>query len=52
MASVIKAAQAAILGNAPINWLLLGTSFVACSIILALGIYIFKKTERFFADIL
>jgi lipopolysaccharide transport system permease protein len=52
MAGVIKAAQAAILGNAPINWLLLGISFVACSIILALGIYIFKKTERFFADIL
>jgi ABC-type polysaccharide/polyol phosphate export systems, permease component len=52
MASVIKAAQAAILGNAPINWLLLGTSFVACSILLFFGIYIFKKTERFFADII
>jgi lipopolysaccharide transport system permease protein len=52
MTGVIKAGQAAILGNAPINWLLLGVSFATCSITLIIGIYIFKKTERFFADIL
>ena len=52
MAGVIKAAQAAILGNAPINWLLLSISFAACLVILFIGIYVFKKTERFFADIL
>jgi lipopolysaccharide transport system permease protein len=52
MTGVIKAAQAAILGNAPINWLLVASSFASCSIILIVGIYIFKKTERFFADII
>jgi lipopolysaccharide transport system permease protein len=52
MTGVIKAAQAAILGNAPINWLLVGISFTGCLVILAAGIYIFKKTERFFADII
>jgi lipopolysaccharide transport system permease protein len=52
MTGVIKAAQAAILGNAPINWLLVLISFVTCSVLLLAGIYIFKKTERFFADII
>jgi lipopolysaccharide transport system permease protein len=52
MTGVIKAAQAAILGNAPINWLLLLISFTICLVILGSGVYIFKKTERFFADIL
>ena len=52
MTGVIKAAQAAILGNAPINWLLVLISFVTCSAILVVGVYIFKKTERFFADII
>ncbi len=52
MTGVIKAAQAAILGNAPINWLLVAISFTSCTVILIAGIYIFKKTERFFADII
>jgi lipopolysaccharide transport system permease protein len=52
MTGVIKAAQAAILGNTPINWLLVGISFFTCTALLVAGIYIFKKTERFFADII
>jgi lipopolysaccharide transport system permease protein len=52
MAGVIKVAQAAILGNAPINWLLLLISFTACLASLFIGVYVFKKAERFFADII
>jgi lipopolysaccharide transport system permease protein len=51
MTGVIKAAHAAILGNAPINWLLLGISFVTTSILFVIGIIYFKKTERYFADV-
>ncbi len=52
MSGVIKAAQAAILGNAPINWLLLLMSFVSTSVLFIIGIIFFKKTERYFADII
>ncbi len=51
MTGVIKAARASLFGNAPINWELLGISFIAVSILLAIGIVFFKKTERYFADI-
>ena len=51
MTGVIQAARAALLGTTPVNWTLIGLSFVACSILLVFGIYIFKKTERYFADI-
>ncbi len=51
MTGVIKAARAAILGNAPINWELLGISALTGIIILVIGIIYFKKTERYFADI-
>lgn len=51
MTGVIKAARAAILGNAPINWILLGISAGACIIMVIIGIIYFKKTERIFADI-
>lgn len=52
MTGVIKAAQAAILGNAPINWLLLGISGVTSLGLFVIGIVYFKKTERYFADII
>lgn len=51
MTGVIKAARAALFGNAPINWELLGISFIAVFILLIIGIVFFKKTERYFADI-
>ena len=51
MTGVIKGARAALLGNEPINWLLLGISFVAVSILFVVGVFFFKKTERYFADI-
>ncbi len=51
MTGVIQGARAALLGTTAINWALLGISFVACLVLLILGIYVFKKTERYFADI-
>ena len=51
MMGVIQNARAALLGTAPINWILLGISFIACLILLLVGIYVFKKVERYFADI-
>lgn len=51
MTGVIKAARAAILGNAPINWELLLISFIAVLILFIIGVIFFKKTERYFADI-
>ncbi len=51
MTGVIKAARASLFGNAPINWALLGISFVTVFILFIIGIIFFKKTERYFADI-
>ena len=52
MTGVIKAAHAAILGTTPINWLLLGISFATTFIMFIFGLIIFKKVERYFADII
>lgn len=51
MTGVIKAARSAILGGAPINWELLLISGITCFVLLIFGIIYFKKTERYFADI-
>jgi lipopolysaccharide transport system permease protein len=51
MTGVIKAARSALLGDFPMNWLQLGISAGACMLALVIGIYYFKKTERYFADI-
>ena len=52
MMGVIQNARAALLGTAPINWLLILISFAVTFIIMIFGIYFFKKTERYFADII
>lgn len=52
MTGVIQSARAAILGTAPINWLLIGISLAGTFVLMVFGTYIFKKTERFFADII
>lgn len=52
MMGVIQSARAGLLGTTPINWLLISISFVATALILILGIYTFKKTERYFADVI
>lgn len=52
MMGVIQGARAALLGTTPINWTLIGISFAATLIISIVGIYTFKKIERYFADII
>lgn len=52
MTGVIQTARAALLGATPINWLLLGLSFLACLVALVIGVWYFKKVERYFADII
>lgn len=51
MTGVIKAARGSILGTEPINWMLLGISFSAVAVLFSIGIVFFKRTERYFADI-
>ncbi len=52
MMGVIQNARAALLGTAPINWILISISFVGTLVLMIFGIYVFKKVERFFADII
>jgi lipopolysaccharide transport system permease protein len=52
MTGVIQSARAAILGTAPINWLLIGISLAGTFVLMIFGTYVFKKTERYFADII
>ena len=51
MMGVIQNARAALLGTAPINWTLLGISCAGCLVLLIVGVYVFKKVEHYFADI-
>jgi lipopolysaccharide transport system permease protein len=51
MTGVIQAVRAAILGTTPVNWTLLGLSFLASIILILVGVYVFKKVERYFADV-
>jgi lipopolysaccharide transport system permease protein len=51
MTGVIKAARSALLGDFPMNWPQLAISAGACLLALIIGIYYFKKTEKYFADI-
>ena len=52
MTGVIQTARATLLGATEINWTLLLISAVVCFVILLIGIFYFKKVERYFADII
>ncbi|OHA94157.1 MAG: phosphate ABC transporter permease [Candidatus Zambryskibacteria bacterium RIFCSPHIGHO2_12_FULL_38_34] len=52
MMGVIQSARAALLGTAPINWLLINISLWGTLVLMIFGTYVFKKTERYFADII
>lgn len=52
MMGVIQSARAALLGTTTINWTLISISICATFILLLIGLYVFKKTERYFADII
>ncbi len=52
MMGVIQSARAALLGTTPLNWTLLLMSFCISLILVIVGLIYFKKTERYFADII
>jgi lipopolysaccharide transport system permease protein len=52
MMGVIQTARAALLETTVLNWTLVSISLVATFILMIIGIYTFKKTERYFADII
>jgi lipopolysaccharide transport system permease protein len=51
MMAVIQGARAALLGTTPVNWVLIGIAIVSTLVFMVFGIFMFKKTERYFADI-
>ena len=52
MTGVIKAMRAALFGGQPINWFLLFLSALVSVVIFILGLIYFKKTEKYFADLI
>jgi lipopolysaccharide transport system permease protein len=52
MSGIITVARESLLKTNPIDWKLLAISFGISIILLFIGIIYFRKTERFFADIL
>ena len=52
MMGVIQSARAALLGTTVLNWTLVFISLIATFALIIIGIYTFKKTERYFADII
>ncbi len=52
MMGVIQSARAALFGSSPLNWTLILTSTIGSALLLIVGIIVFKKTERYFADII
>ncbi len=51
MTGIIQAARAGIIGQTPIDWNALAISTVFAAAIVLFGLYYFKKTEMFFADV-
>ncbi len=52
MMGVIQNSRAALLGTGPIDWILILISLISTLILMILGIYIFKRTEHYLADII
>lgn len=51
MSGVITNARAGIVGNSPIDWYAMGASAVTSLVFLLFGLFYFRQTERYFADI-
>jgi len=51
MGGVIKAYRATLLGHLPIDWFLLSLSTGIILILFISGLYFFRRTERYFADV-
>jgi len=52
LAGVITVARDTLLHKLPVDWTILGISFFISTLLLILGISYFRKTERYFADII
>ena len=52
MSGVIEAFRNSIIGKNPVDWSLLGISVLLIVFIVSIGVYYFKKTEQYFADII
>jgi len=52
MSGVIQAMRAGLLGTEAINWGLLGSSMLLSILLFIFGLLYFKKSEKFFADII
>ncbi len=52
MSGVITNARASILGRLPVDWQLMGISLLMSLVFFILGLYYFRNTERYFADII
>ena len=52
MSGIIETARGTILGTKPVDWSLLSVSIVVSAVLFAVGIIYFRKTERFFADVI
>lgn len=51
MSGVIATARAALLGKSPVEWSLVGISALTSVVFFAFGLYYFRATERYFADV-
>jgi lipopolysaccharide transport system permease protein len=51
ISGVIANARASFLGTAPVNWSVLGISACTAVLFFVFGLYYFRATERYFADI-
>jgi lipopolysaccharide transport system permease protein len=51
MSGVITNARAVVLGAGPADWGMIGISFTTSLALFLFGLYYFRKTERYFADI-
>ncbi len=51
VSGVITNARASIIGNAPVDWYVLGVSLLSSLVYFVLGLCYFRSTERYFADI-
>lgn len=51
MSGVITNARAGIIGHSPVDWYAMGTSVITSIVFFVFGLYYFRNTERYFADI-
>jgi len=51
MTGVIESLRTVFAGSAAVNWNILGISAISSIVIFVVGLYYFRSTERFFADI-